>query len=74
MQIVIFCKLYFRLFLFTDIASQIKLASCDIDKTHACILLHIRAAKGLPLYLLVSSADHFCKQFGPRSSPTKRRA
>ena len=26
------------------------------------------------LYLLVSSADNFCKQFGPRSVPTKCRA
>ena len=28
----------------------------------------------LPLYLLVSSADNLCKQFGPRSGPTKYRA
>ena len=26
------------------------------------------------LYHLVPSADNFCKQFGPRSDPTKRRA
>ena len=25
----------------------------------------------LTLYLLVSSADNFCKQFAPRSGPTK---
>ena len=32
--------------------------------------------KSLTIYLLVtfSSADQFCKQFGPRSGPTKRRA
>ena len=28
----------------------------------------------LTLYLLMSSADNFCKQFGPRSGPTKCRA
>ena len=28
----------------------------------------------LTLYLLVLYADNFCKQFGPRSGPTKRRA
>ena len=28
----------------------------------------------LTLYLLVSSADNLCKQFGPRSGPIKRRA
>ena len=28
----------------------------------------------LTLYLLVSSADNLCKQFGPRSGPTKCRA
>ena len=28
----------------------------------------------LTLYLLASSADNFCKQFGPRSGPTKCRA
>ena len=28
----------------------------------------------LTLYLLESSADNFCKQFGPRSGPTKCRA
>ena len=28
----------------------------------------------LILYILVSSADNFCKQFGPRSDLTKRRA
>ena len=28
----------------------------------------------LTLYLLVSSADNFCKQFGPRSRPAKCRA
>ena len=28
----------------------------------------------LTLYLLVSSADNFCKQFGPRSGPTKCQA
>ena len=28
----------------------------------------------LSLYLLVSSADNFCKQFGPRSGPTKCQA
>ena len=27
--------------------------------------------KLLILYLLVLSADNFCKQFGPRSGPTK---
>ena len=28
----------------------------------------------LTLYLDVPSADNFCKQFGPRSGPTKDRA
>ena len=28
----------------------------------------------LNLYLLVSSADNLCKQFGPRSGPAKHRA
>ena len=28
----------------------------------------------LTLCLLVSSADNYCKHFGPRSGPTKRRA
>ena len=28
----------------------------------------------LTLYLLVSSADYLCKQFGPRSGPIKHRA
>ena len=28
----------------------------------------------LYLHVLVSSADNFCKQFGPRSGPTKCRA
>ena len=27
--------------------------------------------KGFTLYLLVASADSLCKQFGPRSGPTK---
>ena len=29
---------------------------------------------GSTLYLIVSSADNFCTQFGPRSGPTKCRA
>ena len=31
----------------------------------------IMAKNVLTLYLLVSSSDNFCKQFGPRTGPTK---
>ena len=31
-------------------------------------------AVSMTIYLLLSSADNLCKQFGPRSCPTKRRA
>ena len=44
---------------------------------HLCICDTYRSSCACPhliLYLLVSSADYFCKQFGPRSGPTKRRA
>ena len=35
---------------------------------HDCMLDGL--ASPLALYLQVSSADYFCKQFGPRSGPT----
>ena len=33
-----------------------------------------QCALRVPRYLLVSSAENLCKQFGPRSGPTKRRS
>ena len=40
------------------------------------ILVLITYASNYPLtlHLLMSSADNLCKQIGPRSGPTKRRA
>ena len=35
------------------------------------VKLHIKKTELLTVYLLVSSADIFCKQFGTRSGPTK---
>ena len=46
--------------------------SLDPDQARQNVALwHVKII--LTLYLLVSSADNFCKQFGPRSGPTKLR-
>ena len=37
-------------------------------------LFKLPELSSLNLYLLVSSADYLCKQFGPRSGPAKHRA
>ena len=37
-------------------------------------LFRIICSRNITLYLLVSSADNLCKQFGPRPGPTSCRA
>ena len=42
-----------------------------IEHFHGNFLVSMQIFVCLTLYLLVSSADNFCKQFGPRSGPTE---
>ena len=42
----------------------------DSDSNQLNQLYHMKSTFRFSLNLTVSSADHLCKQFGPRSGPT----